>query len=287
MAAVRSRGPVTVAAVLPARDEAATVGPIVRELLVLLDDGLVDEVVVVDDGSRDGTGRLAEVAGARVIRTGAAREGDATRSGKGSALWEGLAATTADVIVFVDADLVVFDPGWVPRLVAPLLADDDLVLVKGAYDRPIEADGRGGGRTTELVARPLLSMFFPGLAPLRQPLGGEYAGRRRALEAVPFVTGYGVEVGLLIDLAARHGDDAIAEVDLGVRHHRPRSLTALSAQAMEITQTVLLRAGVDPSSWSTTLVRPGLTDAVIEITERPPLTEPVPLNGRRGPSPVT
>ena len=141
-------------------------------------------------------------------------------------LWRSLAAATGDIIVFVDSDLIDPDPTFVPKLVGPLLTTEGVHLVKGFYRRPLKVSGsedaNGGGRVTELVARPLLASLRPELSCLLQPLGGEYAGTRELLTSVPFAPGYGVEIGLLIDTYDRLGLDAIAQVNLGVRTHRNR-----------------------------------------------------------------
>ena len=170
-----------------------------------------------------------------------------TRPGKGEALWKSLAATTGDLVVFLDADLIGDVAHFVPGLLGPLLTDPQVLYVKGCYTRPLELDGdarpAGGGRVTELTARPLLNALWPELAGFVQPLGGEYAGRRSALERVPFVSGYGVEVGLLVDLLELGGLAALAQVDLGVRRHTSQSDEALGTMAGQVVSTVLARAG--------------------------------------------
>ena len=233
---------------------------------------VVDDLLVIDDGSSDRTAERAADAGARVVRSDEILPETGPGAGKGNALWKSVAATDADLIVWCDADLTSFATTYVTALVEPLLTDDRIVLVKGYYERLLNG-GPGGGRTTELMARPLLAQFFPELAHLRQPLAGEYAVRRSAVEQVPFVEGWGVEIALLIDLARRFGSDRIAEADLGVREHRNRPLAELSQQALEILQTVLQRAGVDPPSgrWETSLPRPGHNPTTVTLRERPPL----------------
>ena len=217
---------------IPARDEARTVAGVVAPVASALDQ-VVDELVVVDDCSTDGTGAIAEAFGARVVRRHAG-------PGKGAAMAAGLAASTGDIVVFLDADVRNFGMHYVTRLVEPLLGDGDVVMVKGTYARPGDA---GGGRVTELLARPLLRRLFPELAFVRQPLAGEVAVRRRALEGMALEPGYGVEVGMLLDVARRFGPSAIAQVDLGERVHRNRPLTELAGQADEVLAAVLARAG--------------------------------------------
>ena len=236
---------VTVSVCIPARDEAATVAAVVRTLVDTLvrDCGLVDEVVVADDGSSDGTGPAAAEAGARVIR----RSGP---PGKGCAMADAAGATTGDLVVFLDADVRNFGPHFVSALLAPLLGDHAVVLVKAAYRRPLHGVADEGGRVTELLARPLLGRLFPDLAFLAQPLAGEVAIRRSALADLVLEPGYGVEIGMLIDVARRFGASAIAQVDLGERVHRNRPLRELAGQAREVVAAMLDRAeaaGLDPA----------------------------------------
>lgn len=264
---------------LPALNEEATVGAIcadVRRELMAPAGRLVDDLLVLDDNSTDRTREVAEAAGARVVGTADVLPEAGPGSGKGNALWKSVAATYADLIVWCDADLLSFTARYVTALLEPLLTDDRIVLVKGYYERRLDG-GPGGGRTTELMARPLLAQFFPELAHIRQPLGGEYAVRRSAVEEVPFVEGWGVEVALLIDLSRRFGADAVAEADLEVREHRNRPLDELSPQALAILQTVLQRAGVAApplaGGWSATVGVPGGTQRTVEFRERPPLRQ--------------
>ena len=261
---------------LPARNEAATIGAIVETLHrdLVEGGGLVDEVVVLDDGSTDDTADAARVAGGRVYPVERVLPELPGGEGKGNALWKSLFVTTGDLVCFLDADVRDFTPHFVTRLLEPLLSDSEVGFVKGHYRRPLDGDPTGGGRVTELMARPLLCALFPHLAGIRQPLGGEYAARRELLEVLPFVEGWGVELGLLIDVADRFGVDAIAQRDLGVREHRNRSLKELGPQAMAVLLTGLRRAGVAPVEVSSTLVRIGEAAAAIvpvPVRERPPM----------------
>jgi glucosyl-3-phosphoglycerate synthase len=265
----------TVSVCLPARNEAATVGDIIRRIRTELVDGtgLVDEILVLDDGSTDATVDVALDAGARVESTTELLPECGPGTGKGEALWKSVFAAEGDLIVWCDADITDFDARFVVGLLGPLLTGPEVGFVKGFYDRPVDGMPGTGGRVTELVARPLISLLFPRLAGIVQPLSGEYAGRREVLEEVPFVQGYGVDLGLLVDVSARFGLDAIVQVDLGVRMHRNRPLDELSPQALAVMQTAFTKANLGlASAHAATLVRPGLLDTTIEHVERPRLT---------------
>lgn len=275
------KGETTVSVCLPARDEAATVGPIVDSIVSHFGAHaehrvpLVDEVIVMDDDSTDATASIAGAAGAKVVRVAEVLPDAGSGRGKGNVLWKSVAASSGDIVVWIDADLRSFTPSYIVGLLGPLLADPDIALVKGFYERPEHA-GTGGGRTTELMARPLLATLFPHLSGIHQPLGGEYASRRAILEQVPFAQGYGVETGLLIDIADLVGVDRIAQVDLGVRSHRHRPLRSLSVQAMEVLHAALRRAdGVDAIALSTLLARPDGASIDAQVAERPPLRDTV------------
>jgi glucosyl-3-phosphoglycerate synthase len=237
----------TVTVLLPALNEERTVGPIVaslhREYVERVP--LIGELLVVDSGSSDATVAVARAAGADVVAAGAVLPELGAARGKGEALWKGLAATDGELVVFLDTDVVGFDHTWLPRLLAPLVADESVQLVKGCYDRPLvrggEATEGAGGRVTELLARPLLAAFWPQLSGLVQPLAGECAARRTLLEQVPFVTSYGVELAMLVDTLELAGLDALAQVDLGRRVHRNQDGAALGRMSAAILQTALHR----------------------------------------------
>src|SRR5215207_1370993 len=254
-----------VSVVLPALNEEATVGAIVAAIRRRLVErhGLVDELVVMDSGSTDGTYDAAVDAGAKVVRREEVLTDFEPLPGKGEVLWRSLAATTGDVLVFVDSDLRDFTASFVTGLLGPLLTDPSVQLVKATYDRHLTHGETvvpaGGGRVTELVARPVLNLHWPQLAGFVQPLSGEYAARRSLLERLPFATGYGVELALLVDTEREVGLDAMAQVDLGERRHRHHSDDRLGRMAAEIWQTALARLHRDGDS---THAEPTLTQFV-------------------------
>jgi glucosyl-3-phosphoglycerate synthase len=285
---VAAKGGRRVSVVLPALDEEATVGSIVAAIVPLTrgDTPLVDELVVVDSGSTDRTIEVASAAGARVVRRTDVVPHLPPLPGKGEVLWRSLAATSGDVIVFIDSDLVDFDPGFVPSLLGPLLTSPEVALVKGFYRRPLrletpdaESLEHGGGRVTELLARPLLAALRPELSGVVQPLGGEYAATRALLESVPFAPGYGVEIGLLLDAHSRLGLAGLAQVNLGVRKHRNRSLLQLGAMSRQILGAALRRCDVplDSGAPLTQFLQVGgewlPTSTEFEATERPPMRD--------------
>lgn len=270
----------TVSVVLPALNEQATVAGVVASIAPLLGN-LVDDLLVVDSGSVDATVAEARRAGARVVSREEAVPSLCPRPGKGEVLWRALAATEGDIVVFVDSDLLDPSPQFVPALLGPLLLDTGVQLVKGFYRRPLRLEGvsssHGGGRVTELVARPLLSALRPELAGVLQPLGGEYAGTRELLTSLPFAPGYGVEIGILLDTYHRLGVDAIGQVNLGVREHRNRPTSELAVMSRQIMATMFARVGVADSAI-------GLTQfgsesdpfagviAELMLVERPPMS---------------
>jgi glucosyl-3-phosphoglycerate synthase len=247
LVSLKERQGLTVSLVLPTLNEEATIGEIVRRARNVLVDGvpLVDELLVIDSASTDRTREIAEAEGARVVQHPDILPRYGSYRGKGEALWKSLYATSGDLIVWCDTDVRNWHSRMAYGTLGPLLAEPRIQYVKGYYRRPIVEAGvlveGGGGRVTELVARPLINLFFPDLSGFIQPLAGEYAGRRTILESVPFFTGYAVEIGHLIDIAERVGIDALGQVDLERRVHRNQDLEGLSRMSFVILQAVMKR----------------------------------------------
>ncbi len=229
---------------LPALNEEQTVGNVIRTIQRALqeDVSLLDEIVLMDSNSTDRTRDIAENLGVPVYIHQHVLPQYGERQGKGEALWKSLYVTKGDLVLWIDTDIVNIHPRFIYGLIGPLLMRPDLMFVKGFYLRPMRVgktvQAGGGGRVTELTARPLLNLFYPALSGLVQPLSGEYGGRRSALEKLPFSSGYGVETGLLIDLLDQYGLSAIGQVDLIKRIHHNQPLTALSMMSFAIIQTV-------------------------------------------------
>jgi glucosyl-3-phosphoglycerate synthase len=244
--AKRARGAV-ISVCLPTLNEAETIAETTRTIRTVLMEEvpLVDELIVIDSDSDDGTGELARAEGAAVYQERDILPELDSFGGKGDALWKSLFVAEGDVLAFVDTDIRNFHPRFASSLLGPILLEEDVRYVKGFYERPIQNGGElsatGGGRVTELLARPLLNLFFPALAAMVQPLSGEYAGTREVLEAVPFFTGYGVEFGLLVDILDHVGLDAIAQVDMDVKVHRNQGVPELSRMAFGILQVAVTR----------------------------------------------
>jgi glucosyl-3-phosphoglycerate synthase len=234
----------TVSICLPARDEAATIGPILERLVPLRDEGLVEQIVVVDS-STDGTAGIARALGADVHDQEQLMPEHGPVLGKGDAMWRALPILTGDIVCFLDADTEDFGTHFVGGLIGPLLRDPRIAFVKGFYRRPFRVGEltlpQGGGRVTELTARPLLNLFYPELAAVEQPLAGELAVRRELLERLPFATGYGVDIALLIDAHRAVGLEGLAQVDLDVRQNAHQSLRELGPMAYAVLQAVASR----------------------------------------------
>ena len=244
---LKEQAGLTVSLVLPTLNEAETIGTIVararRDLMER--HPLVDELLVIDSDSTDETRRIAESEGARVAIHSQVLPRYGSFAGKGEALWKSLYETCGDIVVWADADVRNWHPRMVYGTIGPLIAEERLQYVKGYYRRPIVEGGvlkeGGGGRVTELVARPLINLFFPELSGMIQPLSGEYAGRRSLLETIPFFTSYAVEIGHLIDVSERCGLEGLGQVDLERRIHRNQELEGLSQMSFVILQAVMKR----------------------------------------------
>ena len=296
----KERQGLTISVGLPTLNEEATVRRVIRAIRTRLMERfpLVDEIVVIDSDSEDRTRDIAREEGVPVHIHSQILPGTGNYVGKGEALWKSLHVLRGDIVVWIDTDVSNAHPKFVYGIVGPLLMRPDLQFVKAFYQRPLRVDGElqatGGGRVTELTARPILNLFFPELSGMVQPLSGEQGGRRALLEQLPFFTGYGVETGLLIDTLQRAGLGAIAQVDMKQRIHRNQTLLALSKMSFEILQVALRRVGEahgerlwDEANSSIKLITPEdggkmhLEMHDIIATERPPMaTVPAYISSR-------
>ncbi|TET49770.1 MAG: glucosyl-3-phosphoglycerate synthase [Actinomycetota bacterium] len=234
----------TISLCFPTLNEAQTIGKILDIVRnSIYEPGLVDEVVVIDSNSMDRTVSIVRSAGFKVLQHQDILPGCGRFEGKGDALWKSLAVLKGDIIIWCDSDIMNFKPRFIYGILGPLLIDDRISYVKGFYRRPLKIDSSylksEGGRVTELLVRPLLNLFYPELSKVFQPLSGEYAGRREILESIPFSTGYGVEVGMLIEIYERFGLDVIAQVNLRRRVHRNHPISTLSKMSFGILQTLI------------------------------------------------
>ena len=273
LAAERTR---SVSACVPARNEERTIGPIVADLVSLRELGALDEVVVVDAGSGDRTAAIASEAGALVRdeRELLPEHGDVL--GKGDAMWRALSVLESDVIVFLDADSEGFGPHFATGLIGPLVCGESDVEFVKAFRLGDVSMPEGGGRVTELMARPLLNLFYPELAGFRQPLAGEFAATRELLQRLPFASGYAVEIAMLIDAWKEVGLDALAQVDIELRQNRHQPLAELTPMAYAVLRAVavrLEREGRVSELEETELLLPGetLEERRVPLVERPPL----------------
>jgi glucosyl-3-phosphoglycerate synthase len=276
LAAARTR---TASVLLPARNEAATIGPIVEALLPLREAGVIEQIAVLDD-STDGTGDIAAELGAEVYDQSSLRPDYGRVLGKGDAMWRGLTIARGDIVCFLDADSEDFGAHFALGLLGPVLTGEDIQFVKGFYRRPLRLEGmrlpEGGGRVTELCARPLLNRFFPELAGFLQPLAGEIAARRDLLERIPFACGYAVDLAMLIDVWRLVGIGALAQVDLDVRQNRhqplsdlgPMAAAVLSGITRRLEQDGRLEPSADPGFLAPS--SDGFQERGVPFCERPP-----------------
>jgi glucosyl-3-phosphoglycerate synthase len=231
----------SVSVCLPARECASSVGQIVTALLELREAGAIDEVLVIDAASADGTAEVAERAGASVHQEAELMPAHGPVLGKGDAMWRALSVLSGELVCFLDADSEHFSAHFATGLIGPLVCEPGVSFVKAFYRRPLMAGAEGGGRVNHLMARPALALFYPDLSGVRQPLAGEVAASRQLLEELPFATGYGVEIAMLIDVCQRFGLDAIAQVDLEEHHNQHQSLSALTPMAATVLSTIARR----------------------------------------------
>jgi glucosyl-3-phosphoglycerate synthase len=270
--------PATVTVVIPTMQCAATIGGVLRKAVApLVAAGLVDEVLVIDAGSADGTASEAARAGARVIQQDQVLVQHGPALGKGDALWRAVHECSGEIVCFLDGDTIDPEQNHVLGLIGPLIIDRSLQLAKGAYDRPLRIGeielAAEGGRVTELMARPLLNLYEPLLAGFAQPLVGEFAARRALLERIPFPVGYGVEISILIDALRAHGLDALCECHLGTRRQTHQPLRALGEMSYAVLAAVQRRSGDRHGAITGRYVRPWdeLSVASVPVEERPPL----------------
>lgn len=302
---LKTRQSLTISLGLPTLNEEATIGNVIKTVRAkfVREYPLLDEIVVIDSNSTDRTVEIATEMGVPVFKHPEVLTQYGVWQGKGEALWNSLYLLKGDLIAWIDTDIVNMHPRFVYGILGPLIREPHLMYVKGFYQRPLrlgrKMEARGGGRVTELTARPLLNLFYPELSGFVQPLAGEYAGRRGALEAVPFFVGYGVETGLLIDILNKFGLSTMGQVDLEERVHRNQSLHALSKMAFEITQVVMQRVGeargvelISEVNKSMKLIRHEaeafqLDVADIRARERPPMLTIPEYRALRGLEPFT
>jgi glucosyl-3-phosphoglycerate synthase len=264
----------SVSVCLPARECAQTVGEIVAALVALREAGAIDEVAVVDAASTDGTAAVAGRAGATVWQEAELMPAFGPVLGKGDAMWRALSVLDGELVCFLDADTEGFSAHFATGLLGPLVCEPRVSFVKAFYRRPLrqegvtDADADGGGRVNRLTARPALALFYPELAGVRQPLAGEVAARRELLEGLPFATGYGVEIAMLIDVWRKLGLDGIAQVDLDEHRNRHQPLSALEPMAQTVLATIASRLEQEGRLVD---VEGREADVALAPVERPPL----------------
>jgi len=290
--------PLTTSLILPARNVAATIGPILDAVARLNErTGLISQVLVIDADSPDGTADIARARGAEVYSENELLPAYGPSQGKGDAMWRSLSVARGDIVLFADSDTTDFGEHFIYGTLGPLLTMPGMQFTKAAYRRPFNNEGKsvadGGGRVTELMAKPLLNFFYPGLTGFVQPLAGEFAAHRELLCSIPFLTGYGVEVGIMIDVFNAAGLPAMAQVDLGSRQNRHQPLWDLTRMSSTVLRALGRRVhlpeqeilGRDPSGvWALprqdvylhAVATPDglrLDEHLNELTERPPLAQ--------------
>lgn len=269
----RKSGEITVC--VPTRETAATIAAVLRELRALRDGGLVDQILVIDAGSADGTATIAAAAGAEVFQEDELLPEQGPVEGKGDAMWRALSVATGEIVVYLDGDVRDFGRHYVTGLLGPLLQSPRIEFVKGFYRRPLSIEEMeiedGGGRVTELSARPLLELLVPALGEFRQPLAGECAGRRSLLTRIPYSTGYGVEIAMLVDVWRQVGIERMAQVDLGCKRNAHQSLAALAEMSRDVIAALVARLR-EPAEGAVGTIEPA-PGIPARLRERPPLAE--------------
>ena len=269
----RKSGEITVC--VPTRETAATIAAVLRELRALRDGGLVDQILVIDAGTADGTATIAAAAGAEVFQEDELLPEQGPVEGKGDAMWRALSVATGEIVVYLDGDVRDFGRHYVTGLLGPLLQSPRIEFVKGFYRRPLSIEEMeiedGGGRVTELSARPLLELLVPALGEFRQPLAGECAGRRSLLTRIPYSTGYGVEIAMLVDVWRQVGIERMAQVDLGCKRNAHQSLAALAEMSRDVIAALVARLR-EPAEGAVGTIEPA-PGIPARLRERPPLAE--------------
>jgi glucosyl-3-phosphoglycerate synthase len=291
----------TVSAVLPCRNVADTVGGIVDVIHDVNErsgeNALVDQILAVDADSADGTAEVAATRGAEVYSENELMSNHGGAHGKGDAMWRSLSVARGELVMYIDADTRDFKPQLVYGILGPILEVPEVRFVKAAYRRPFKShetvEQDGGGRVTELTTKPLFNLFYPELAGFVQPLAGEFIADRELFSSIPFLTGYAVETGIMIDVLKRIGIDAMAQVDLGTRQNRHQPLRDLSRMSYSVLRAVARRLrqegrlnqvrdpGMPDSLFQFSDYRHGvatpeglqLQEYVEELVERPPIQE--------------
>jgi glucosyl-3-phosphoglycerate synthase len=263
--------PITVC--VPTRETAATIDGTVRAIAELRDSGLVDQILVIDADSADGTASIAQAAGAEVFQEAELLPEFSSVLGKGDAMWRAQSVADGEILVYLDGDVRDFGTHYLVGLLGPLLQMEGIDFVKGFYRRPLAIDAMeiedGGGRVTELTAKPLLELLLPELAAFRQPLAGECAGRRSLLSRIPYLTGYGVETAMLVEVWKRVGLKRMAQVDLGSKRNSHQTLAALADMSRDVIEALTRQLETADGTRSGAIVPP--SDWRPHLQERPPI----------------